>query len=110
MLDKLASGEYLIGYFVSGPVILPQMAQLDKVVGWNLISTPPAFLRAWHNREMSAPEYRQAHARLHSVRRGPGQYRRRRIHAYRAGVTGPSGGPPTRASWPTWQGQRVVIG
>lgn len=46
MLDKVSSGEYLVGYFVSGPVVLPQLAQLDKVVGWNLISDgTPLFLR-----------------------------------------------------------------
>ncbi|WP_051581645.1 ABC transporter substrate-binding protein [Pseudonocardia acaciae] len=46
MLDKISSGEYLIGYFASGPVILPQMTQYNKVVGWNLISdATPLFLR-----------------------------------------------------------------
>lgn len=35
MLDKIATGEYLIGYFMSSTIVFPQQAQIDKVVGWD---------------------------------------------------------------------------
>src|SRR5690606_32307562 len=44
--DKIASGEYLMGYFMSSTIVFPNQAQLDKVVGWNYIKdATPLFLR-----------------------------------------------------------------
>jgi len=46
MLDKIASGEYLIGFFASSTIVFPQMAQLGDVVTWKFVSDgTPLFLR-----------------------------------------------------------------
>jgi iron(III) transport system substrate-binding protein len=46
ILDKIASGEYLIGFFLSSTIVFPQQAQLGKVVGWSYIrDASPLFLR-----------------------------------------------------------------
>lgn len=48
MVEKVTSGEYLAGYFVSGITVFPRMAQKgrDKVLGWSLIEDgTPVFMR-----------------------------------------------------------------
>lgn len=46
MLDKIASGEYLLGYFMSSTIVFPQQVQVGKVVGWSYITdASPLFLR-----------------------------------------------------------------
>lgn len=46
MVEKLASGEYVVGFFISGIVIFPKMEQLGKVLGWNYIQDgSPLFMR-----------------------------------------------------------------
>ncbi|SDS08939.1 ABC transporter substrate-binding protein [Microlunatus soli] len=46
MLDKLASGEYLIAFFLSSTVLFPQRAQLDRVVTWKFArDATPLFQR-----------------------------------------------------------------
>jgi iron(III) transport system substrate-binding protein len=95
MLDKLASGEYLIGYFVSGPVILPQMAQLDKVVGWSLISdATPLFLRGMAIPAKS-PHPNTGKLMLDYILSAEGQANIAGggFTPYRAGVTAPAGRP-----------------
>ncbi|MQA77274.1 MAG: hypothetical protein GEV10_02125 [Streptosporangiales bacterium] len=46
MLDKIASGEYLLGYFMSSTIVFPQQVQVGKAVGWSYIrDASPLFLR-----------------------------------------------------------------
>lgn len=46
MLDKIASGEYLIGYFASSTIVFPQMAQLGEAITWKFVADgTPLFLR-----------------------------------------------------------------
>jgi len=48
MVDKVTTGEYLAGYFVSGITVLPKMKQRgrNKILGWSLIKDgTPVFLR-----------------------------------------------------------------
>jgi iron(III) transport system substrate-binding protein len=46
MLDKVASGEYLIAYFASSTIVFPQMAQVGEVVTWKFVADgTPLFLR-----------------------------------------------------------------
>lgn len=48
MVEKVTTGEYLIGYFVSGITVFPRMSQKgrDRVLGWSLIDDgTPLFLR-----------------------------------------------------------------
>lgn len=95
MLDKLASGEYLIGYFASGPVVLPQMAQLGKVVGWNLISdATPLFLRGMAIPAKS-PHPNTGKLMLDYILSAEGQANIAGggFTPYRAGVTAPAGRP-----------------
>jgi iron(III) transport system substrate-binding protein len=46
MVEKLSSGEYVTGFFISGIVIFPKLEQLGQVLGWNYIKDgTPLFLR-----------------------------------------------------------------
>ncbi len=49
MVEKVTSGEYLAGYFVSGIGVFPRMADAgrDKILGWSLIEDgTPVFIRS----------------------------------------------------------------
>jgi iron(III) transport system substrate-binding protein len=45
MVDKINSGEYLVGYFMSSTVVLPQAEKSGAILGWNYIAdgTPMMF-------------------------------------------------------------------
>lgn len=46
MVEKLATGEYLIGFFMSSTVVLPEAEKSGAVLGWNYISDgTPMMLR-----------------------------------------------------------------
>lgn len=48
MVEKVTSGEYVAGYYVSGITVFPKMAQpnREKILGWSLIKDgTPVFLR-----------------------------------------------------------------
>ena len=45
MVDKINSGEYLAGFFMSSTVVLPQAEKTGAILGWNYIAdgTPMMF-------------------------------------------------------------------
>lgn len=46
MVEKVTSGEYVAGYFVSGITVFPKAEQLKEVLGWSYIKDgQPLFLR-----------------------------------------------------------------
>lgn len=46
MVEKLNTGEYTVGYFLSGIVVFPKAAKQGSLLGWNYISDGnPLFLR-----------------------------------------------------------------
>lgn len=46
MVDKVASGEYLVGFFTSSTIVLPQIAQYGRIIDWKYAKDEtPVFLR-----------------------------------------------------------------
>lgn len=105
MLDKIASGEYLIGYFASSTIVFPQMAQLGEVVTWKFVADgTPLFLRGMavpaksphKNTGKLMLDYILSHEGQSNVSRGG-------FTAYRPDV-------PADADHPTYASVRKTIG
>lgn len=95
MLDKIASGEYLIGYFASSTIVFPQMAQLGEVVTWKFIADgTPLFMRGM-GVPASSPHKNTGKLMLDYILSHEGQTNVSRggFTAYRPDVPGDAGHP-----------------
>lgn len=89
MVNKLQTGEYLAGYFMSSTVVLPQVSKSAGLLGWSYISDgTPIFLRGMAIPKTS-PQVNSAKLMLNYILSQEGQ-----IAVYKGGFT------PYRANLP----------
>lgn len=105
MLDKIASGEYLIGYFASSTIVFPQMAQLGEVVTWKFISDgTPLFLRGM-GVPAKSPHTNTGRLMLDYILSHEGQ-----TNVSRGGFTAYRPDVPADADHPTYKSVRATVG
>ncbi|MGH3412074.1 MAG: extracellular solute-binding protein [Marmoricola sp.] len=73
MVEKLQSGEYVAGYFLSSTVVLPAVDQSSAVLGWSYIDDGTLMFLRGMAIPKTAPEPATAKLMLDYILSGPGQ-------------------------------------
>lgn len=82
MVDKITSGEYLVGFFMSSTVVIPQAAKTGALLGWNYIADGTPMMFRGMAIPKTAPEMATAKLMLDFLLSHDGQ-----IAVYKGGFT-----------------------
>lgn len=105
MVNKLQTGEYLAGYFVSSTVVIPNATKSAGLLGWSYISDgTPMFLRGM-GIPKTAPQVNTAKLMLNYILSQDGQ-----ISVYNGGFTPYRPGLPSQAAPRTYESIESKLG